>query len=60
VIEHVQEPQVIEMDTLRFTPTAVLVAAAGFGGIPATSFIASRSSWRTGHRAVRVCPPGGR
>jgi len=33
------EPQVIEMDTLRFSPTAVLFEGARFGGIQATSFI---------------------
>ena len=37
--ENVQEPQVIDMDTLRFSPTAVLFEGARFGGIQATSFI---------------------
>jgi quercetin dioxygenase-like cupin family protein len=33
------QPQVIEMDSLRFSPTAVLFEGARFGGIQATSFI---------------------
>jgi mannose-6-phosphate isomerase-like protein (cupin superfamily) len=35
----VQEPQVIDMDTLRFSPTAVLFEGGRFGDIQATSFI---------------------
>src|SRR5215472_7658805 len=41
MIEHVQEPQVIDMDTLRYSPTAVLFEGAEFGGIQATSFVVS-------------------
>jgi mannose-6-phosphate isomerase-like protein (cupin superfamily) len=35
----VNEPQVIEMETLRTSPTAVRFEGAPFGGIPASSFI---------------------
>jgi len=38
---NVTEAQVIDMDTLRFSPTAVLFEGAQFGGIQATSFIVS-------------------
>lgn len=41
MIEGVQEPQIIDMDTLRFSPTAVLFEGARFGGVQATSFIVS-------------------
>ena len=41
MIEHVQEPQVIDMDTLRFSATAVLFEGARFGGVQATSFVVS-------------------
>ena len=37
----VKEPLVIDMDALRFSPTAVLFEGAQFGGIQATSFIVS-------------------
>ena len=35
----VQEPQVIDMERLRFSPTAWLFEGVKFGGIQATSFI---------------------